>query len=100
MSSNKKLSPSLPNKSSRPTKTKVRRVRSQPDSQTTIKDARGGYIVRTVEKGKSKSSMNTVPDISNLLKMALKAHSRQQNPSQRFPSESSITPDSSDSDEF
>lgn len=99
MASNKKPLPQLPNKSSPAVKTDTKRSRTQPDSQTTICNTKGGYIVKTVEKGKSKPNMNSnVPDISNLLKMALKAHSRQKNPSQRFPSES--TPDTSDSDEW
>ncbi|CAO1430426.1 unnamed protein product [Diamesa tonsa] len=98
LSSKKPPHNTLPSKGSPKQRTDVRRVR-QPDSQTTVTDGKGGYIIKTVEKGKSKSNMSpAVPDISNLLKIALKAHCRQQSPSQR--SGSSRTPDSSDSDEW
>lgn len=75
-------------------------MKKTTDSQTIIRDNKGGFIVKSMQRGKPKSNDNTTQDISNLVKMALKAHNKLQNPSQRYPSESSFTTDTSDSEDW
>ncbi|CAO1424269.1 unnamed protein product [Diamesa serratosioi] len=97
MSSNKKPL-TIPNKSTSHIKTDSKNMNNKQESQTIIRDNKGGYIVRTTQKANSKSSKSTAPDVSKIVQMALKAHKQQEHPSQRYTLESST--DTSDSEDW